>query len=335
MREYDDDDNIRLYAPVLQRVIILAAVVIAVPVMMWTVTTFIRSYVARPQVPTFQHLTLSEAAQTPPPAIPFAASPPPPSVTPPAPAAALADTARTASSTPTPSPDSGGSAAAPVTGPPPPPPPVPVMAGAAVENPAQGGSPTATAPMASPDADGLPTVAKPAGMTGRLATNGSGTTAAAPAWPIPNAGGPPTFNAPQPAGAMTEAASTEALPSPLPIKGRVPLPHRRPAALALAATEDIAPSALVPDTAPTGTASSEMASTDALPPPQPIKGRVPLPRRRPAVMALAATGTIAPPVPIGRAVPMPKLRPVEAPPDAPPAPVGAPYGYHPGLDSGR
>ena len=33
MREYDDDDNIRLYAPVLQRVIILAAVVIAVPVM--------------------------------------------------------------------------------------------------------------------------------------------------------------------------------------------------------------------------------------------------------------------------------------------------------------
>src|SRR5215472_15181773 len=105
MREYDDynDENIRLYTPVLQRVIILAAVVIAVPVMMWTVTTFIRSYVARPQVPTFQHLTLSEAAQTPPPAIPFAASPPPPSVTPPAPAAALADTARTASSTPTPS----------------------------------------------------------------------------------------------------------------------------------------------------------------------------------------------------------------------------------------
>jgi hypothetical protein len=34
MREYDDydDENIRLYTPVLQRVIILAAVIIAVPV---------------------------------------------------------------------------------------------------------------------------------------------------------------------------------------------------------------------------------------------------------------------------------------------------------------
>ena len=45
MREHDDyynDENIRLYTPVLQRVIILAAVIIAVPVMMWTITTFVR-----------------------------------------------------------------------------------------------------------------------------------------------------------------------------------------------------------------------------------------------------------------------------------------------------
>jgi hypothetical protein len=56
MREYDDygeyrDDHIRLYTPVLQRVTILTAVIIAVPVLMWTVTTFVRSYVARPKVP--------------------------------------------------------------------------------------------------------------------------------------------------------------------------------------------------------------------------------------------------------------------------------------------
>jgi hypothetical protein len=49
MREYDEDededeDNIRRYAPVLRRVIILLAVIIAVPVMMWTITIFIRSY---------------------------------------------------------------------------------------------------------------------------------------------------------------------------------------------------------------------------------------------------------------------------------------------------
>lgn len=54
MREHDDyynDENIRLYTPVLQRVIILAAVVIAVPVMMWTITTFVRGYIGRPKVP--------------------------------------------------------------------------------------------------------------------------------------------------------------------------------------------------------------------------------------------------------------------------------------------
>ncbi|MBO0718841.1 MAG: hypothetical protein J2P55_16115, partial [Rhizobiales bacterium] len=58
MRNYDDygDENIRLYTPILQRVIILAAVVIAVPVMMWTITTFVRSYVARPAVPALEHL---------------------------------------------------------------------------------------------------------------------------------------------------------------------------------------------------------------------------------------------------------------------------------------
>src|SRR5215471_10849296 len=58
MREYDDydDENIRLYTPVLQRVIILAAVVIAVPVMMWTITTFVRSYIARPKLPALEHV---------------------------------------------------------------------------------------------------------------------------------------------------------------------------------------------------------------------------------------------------------------------------------------
>lgn len=329
MREYDDD-NIRLYAPVLQRVIILAAVVIAVPVMMWTITTFIRSYVARPQVPTFQRLTLSEAAQSPPPSTPLAASPPPPSAAPPAPAAALADTGRTAGRGPTPSVDTGASTAPPATGPSLSPPPGPVMAGAAVENPAQGGSPTAPVPIASPDVGGLPTVAKPAGLADRLATDGSGTTASAPASPNANASAPRAFGAPEPAGTTTETASMEALPPPRPIKGRVPLPPRRPAAIALAATEDMAPRAALTDTS----ASSDMASTDALPPPQPIKGRIPLPRRRPAV-ALAATGTIAPPAPIGHAVPVPKTRPVEASPDPPPAAHGAPYGYQPGLDSAR
>ena len=61
MREYDDE-NIRLYTPVLQRVIILLAVIIAVPVVMWTITTMVRTYVAAPKAPTFQRLTDNPAS---------------------------------------------------------------------------------------------------------------------------------------------------------------------------------------------------------------------------------------------------------------------------------
>jgi hypothetical protein len=64
MREYEqDEENIQRYAPVLRRAIILTAFIIAVPVMMWTTTIFIRSYVARP-MPTFRHLTLTEPLLT-------------------------------------------------------------------------------------------------------------------------------------------------------------------------------------------------------------------------------------------------------------------------------
>jgi hypothetical protein len=87
MRECDDD-NILLYAPVSPRVINLAAVIIAVPVMIWTITTFIRGNVARLKVPTFQHLTLTEAPQSPPQASPLPASLPP--APPPVQTAALA-----------------------------------------------------------------------------------------------------------------------------------------------------------------------------------------------------------------------------------------------------
>ena len=64
MREVDD--NIQLYIPVLRRIIILVAVIIAVPVVLWTITAFVRTYVAPPKVPTFRSLAeqaLAEAAQ--------------------------------------------------------------------------------------------------------------------------------------------------------------------------------------------------------------------------------------------------------------------------------
>ena len=80
MREHDDyynDENIRLYTPVLQRVIILAAVIIAVPVMMWTITTFVRGYVARPKVPALEHLASTNLPARTPAISPSAPSPTP------------------------------------------------------------------------------------------------------------------------------------------------------------------------------------------------------------------------------------------------------------------
>src|SRR5579862_9570768 len=50
MREYDDDDNIKHYAPVLRRIIILVAVITAVPVMLWTITAFMHTYIAQPTI---------------------------------------------------------------------------------------------------------------------------------------------------------------------------------------------------------------------------------------------------------------------------------------------
>jgi hypothetical protein len=78
----DEDDYIRRYAPFWRRVIIPVAVIIVVPVMMWTITIFIRSYVG-PKTPTL-HLTLTEPL------------PPKPQAAQRAPAPLLTDAARTA-----------------------------------------------------------------------------------------------------------------------------------------------------------------------------------------------------------------------------------------------
>ncbi|MGC1446766.1 MAG: hypothetical protein WA837_14970, partial [Xanthobacteraceae bacterium] len=52
MREHDE--HIRLYTPILQRIIVLVAVIIAVPVVLWTITAFVRAYIGPPQLPTFR-----------------------------------------------------------------------------------------------------------------------------------------------------------------------------------------------------------------------------------------------------------------------------------------
>src|ERR1700723_1111166 len=65
MREYDDDNNIQHYAPVLRRIIILVAVITAVPVMLWTITAFMHTYIAQPTIPSPQTLAPAPAAAPP------------------------------------------------------------------------------------------------------------------------------------------------------------------------------------------------------------------------------------------------------------------------------
>ncbi len=48
MREFDD--NPHSYGPVLRRIGILVAVIVMVPVMLWTITSFMRTYVAQPVI---------------------------------------------------------------------------------------------------------------------------------------------------------------------------------------------------------------------------------------------------------------------------------------------
>src|ERR1700689_3957505 len=65
MREYDDDSNIQHYAPVLRRIIILVAVITAVPVMLWTITAFMHTYIAQPTIPSPQPLAAATTTAAP------------------------------------------------------------------------------------------------------------------------------------------------------------------------------------------------------------------------------------------------------------------------------
>ena len=60
MHEYDD--QVRPYV-VLRRIIIVVAVLTAVPVALWTVTAFVRTYVGPPKLPTFRQLATTTDEQ--------------------------------------------------------------------------------------------------------------------------------------------------------------------------------------------------------------------------------------------------------------------------------
>jgi hypothetical protein len=290
MREYDDygeyrDDHIRLYTPVLQRVIILTAVIIAVPVLMWTVTSFVRSYVARPKVPVLQQVAASES-----PARAPVVSPAPAIPTRPADQAAAApprgDTGLALSDARTPGPDikkgppvalSGDTTGT-----------APAAQGANTSppiqtRPVQGSEPVVAASPAGAAAGSTPPAAAP---TPRPAENTTVATAPSSsdrglAWPNPNSKSPPGFGPPT---AATPAASTPPL-----------LPRT--------------------------------ATAEAVPPGEPLRGSIPLPRQRPTVYAVAAVTAVA----SSGAVPLPRVRPSGAPAETASPVSVAPYNYEPGL----
>jgi hypothetical protein len=199
MREYDDDSNIQHYAPVLRRIIILVAVITAVPVMLWTITAFMHTYIAQPTIPSPQPLAaqIATAAPVNPAADTATANPPAATAAASQLAPAVTDDARGDRMR-----DSAGTTGA-----------VNVQVAAL--------APTPSAASAAPPASAAVTVQ------------------AAPAAPAPSVFPNPPSVAPQATPAAPDSANDAAadtLPPPDPITGPVPLPRHRPSVLALADT---------------------------------------------------------------------------------------------------
>jgi hypothetical protein len=277
MREYDDydDDHIRLYTPVVQRVVILAAVVIAVPIVMWTITTFVRSYVARPKVPALEHVA---SMNTRVPAI-AAASPNP--VPPPANQSAIpqADAAPTGDGpgpavelrkTSLPDASLSSTAASGSSGAP------SAITATTTGDVSAGNSTTA----AIPPAPRVPQSPRSADNVASASTPSSSDRGIA--WPNPNATSAPDFGASRlpPPPPPPRMAAAEVVPAEEPIRGPIPLPRHRPSILAMIASS---PAASNP------AASSPGVSSPA------ASGAVPLPRIRPSdAPAEAANSVIEP-----------------------------------------
>jgi len=255
MREYDD--NIRLYTPTLQRIITLVAVIIAVPVVLWTITAFVRAYVAPPQIPSFRPIAASQGPQ--------------PTQVPVQVAASTGDEA-TATEARGPlldirkPPGSDTSQAAPrISGlntpaPPPAPPPsvAPVSAPAMSASPVSAGVPPP--PFAATRSLPATTAAPPNIAVANVAPT--------PAWPNPAISPPANSNA-NTAPADTVASQEEQpaanddsadLPPGVPLTGQIPLPRHRPAMAGL----------------------TNVALAGGPAPGMPMPATVPLPRARPA-----------------------------------------------------
>jgi cytoskeletal protein RodZ len=63
MRE--NEDEFRRFVPLMRRIVILLAVIVAVPVILWTVTALVRAYLGPPKLPVFHQLASSASTDGP------------------------------------------------------------------------------------------------------------------------------------------------------------------------------------------------------------------------------------------------------------------------------
>jgi len=210
----DDEDNIRQYLPVLRRIIILVAVLTAIPVVMWTITAFVRSHIAPPRAPDLRPMAIVPAS---PPAATTAAAAAPDQSTAQSAGAAQAVPSNASAYAPT-----NDAAAAPAdatpTGA------TPTFKTAAVA-PSAGTPDDATPPARPPESSGPADngTARPADSAApdQSSDNGGAQVAARPQDPVW-----PT--------APTAAAAGDDLPPGEPISGPVPLPRKRPTSFTMA-----------------------------------------------------------------------------------------------------
>lgn len=219
-----DEDQIRHFMPVLRRIIILVAVLTAIPVVMWTITAFVRTYVGPPKAPMYQRVVATR--QSAPAATPATAATNSSPATDEAKAAPQPlngdDTASTAGAGANPpasastaaaaTPDAAPSVASPAT----------TNAASAAAAPAPPAAPPTTVATASADTTGIIAANPPArGGASQAPDNAEQHAPQQPAanWPAPPAG--PAANA---------------VPSGEPIGGQVPLPLKRPRTFVVAQT---------------------------------------------------------------------------------------------------
>jgi hypothetical protein len=300
-----DDDEFGHYVPLLRRIIILVAVITAVPVVLWTITAFVRAYVAPAKIPTFHQLAATASINAPAndstadsgasPAERQASTPQgleqqgltaqpvmasatttdahDGSVAPKGPL--LADRSDAAPGTPAPS---AWTPSLPATT-------------AATPNPAAVAAPPQTSPAAASTAAAPPTLAS---LPGAPAVTGSTSTAPpAPAATTAPAAAAPIGTAPKPA--TTAGASRITDPSMATTNG-----FAEPPASPWPTAGGAAPAIRVVSNQPADAA-------EPLPPGRPLTGRIPLPRHRPADLGGLRIADMAP-----SHIPVPRPRPDRA-----------------------